>query len=95
MFADCCLRSSSLAVIHPARVFGKDRKISVIQLFEAAWAFVFSALLGALLSPPEITTQVVIGLGFYLWYEILIMGMWIYWIKVGGEEDRPFKRIKS
>jgi len=60
-----------------------------------SWAFVFSALLGALLSPPEITTQVVIGLGFYLWYEILIMGMWIYWIKVGGEEDRPFKRIKS
>nr|YP_009646609.1 SecY-independent transporter protein [Chloropicon primus]QBX98451.1 SecY-independent transporter protein [Chloropicon primus] len=45
------------------------------------WSILFCLLLGALLSPPEISTQLIIGFGFYIWYEILILGLWIYWIK--------------
>lgn len=45
-----------------------------------SWAIVFSALLGGLLSPPEISTQILIGFGFYLWFEVLVLGLWVYWI---------------
>ncbi|MBB21255.1 MAG: hypothetical protein CMP20_17725 [Rickettsiales bacterium] len=51
-----------------------------------SWAIISSLLLGAFLSPPEITTQLLIGFAFYLWYEILVFGLWVYWIR--GETSK-------
>ena len=49
------------------------------------WAFVLSVLLGALISPPDLTTQAFMGLLLCFWYEILVLGLWVFWINLKNE----------
>lgn len=51
-----------------------------------SWAILFSALFGAFLSPPEVMSQVFIGLSFYFWYEVLVLGLWIYWVNLKSKK---------
>ena len=50
------------------------------------WAILFSALLGALVSPAEITSQIVLGFCFYLLYELLLIGLWVHWINLKSKK---------
>ncbi len=51
-----------------------------------SWVFVFCILMGGLLSPPEVTTQMLVGLGLYFWYEILVLSLWVYWINLKSKK---------
>ena len=51
-----------------------------------SWAILFSALLGALVSPAEITSQVILGFCFYLLYEVLLIGLWVYWVNIKSKK---------
>ena len=53
------------------------------------WVFLFCVLLAGFVSPPEVVTQLCVGLLFFIIYEILMLSFWIfYYLEVDNSDPK-------